>query len=63
MLAGPCSRPGQDPNAKLTRAIEPVARLGSEGFWVRDYVGEVSKVRVGRPLGTRRFSPVRGLAR
>jgi hypothetical protein len=60
---GPCSRPGQDPNAKLTRAIEPIARLGSEGFWMRGYGGEV---RVGRSLGTRWFrwfSPVRGLAR
>jgi hypothetical protein len=37
-----------------------VGCLGGEGFWVWDYGGGV---RVGRPFGARRFSPVRGLAR
>jgi hypothetical protein len=37
-----------------------IGRLGSDGFWIRDYGGGV---RVGRPFGARRRSPVSGSAR
>ncbi len=42
---GPCSRPGEDPNAwkqfgpepEIEPRYWPGGRLDSEGFWVRDY--------------------------
>jgi hypothetical protein len=64
---GPCSRPGEDPNAwkqfglSWTRAIEPRYRPPGQ----RGILGEGLRggSRLSRPFGARRFSSARGLAR
>jgi hypothetical protein len=67
LLIGLCSRPGEDPNAwkqfepEPTRAIEPRHRPPRQR-WILDG-GLRGGVRVGRPFGARRRSPVRGSAR